>query len=207
MDISVSSSIASYSSHRPETSAARAGQKEGSEVTRPDEQVEQTGREGKTSTEPASKSGQQLSDSDKQETRELQSRDQEVRAHEAAHKAAAGRYATGAASFEYQRGPDGRQYAVGGEVSIDTSRPEDPSEAQSKAQTIQAAALAPAEPSAQDRQVAQAASKMAADARAELAKQTTEAGGQAAKYAEVDSNTGGADQSDSEPGSLINDLA
>jgi len=204
MDISASSSITTYSSYRPVAPSARAEQKEGSEVARPDEPSE---HEGKTSTNTASKPEQQLSDSDKQETRELQSRDQEVRAHEAAHKAAAGRYATGAASFDYQRGPDGRQYAVGGEVSIDTSRPEDPSEAQSKAQTIQAAALAPAEPSAQDRQVAQAASKMAADARAELAKQTTEAGGQAAKYAEVDSSTGGADQSDSEPGSLINDLA
>ncbi len=207
MDISASSSIASYSSYRSVTPPARAEQEEGSEASRTDESAEQTGREGNSGTNSVSKSGQQLSDSDKQEARDLQRRDQEVRAHEAAHKAAAGRYATGAASFEYQRGPDGRQYAVGGEVSIDTSRPEDPSEAQSKAQTIQAAALAPAEPSAQDRQVAQAASKMAAEARAELAKQTSESGGQAAKYAEVDGSTGEADQSDSEPGSLINDLA
>jgi len=152
-----------------------------------------------------SKSGQQLSESDERETRELQRRDQEVKAHEAAHKAAAGSYATGGASFDYQRGPDGRQYAIGGEVSIDTSRPENPREAQSKAQTIQAAALAPAEPSAQDRQVAQAASQMAAEARAELVKQATEKEEPAAQYAAID-RAGGANQTDNESGELINEL-
>ncbi len=54
------------------------------------------------------------------EVTELQKRDKEVRQHEYAHIAAAGAYSQGV-SFQYQTGPDGRRYAVGGEVSIDTS--------------------------------------------------------------------------------------
>ena len=52
--------------------------------------------------------------------RELQQSDAEVRRHEAAHAAAGGEFA-GAPTFTYQTGPDGKRYAVGGEVSIDTS--------------------------------------------------------------------------------------
>jgi len=205
MDISASSTAAiPYKNYTSSSPSATGGAQDDALSATGTTQPEQTEHEDKTTT--ASKPEQQLSDSDKRETRELQRRDQEVRAHEAAHKAAAGRYATGAASFDYQRGPDGRQYAIGGEVRIDTSRPEDPSEAQSKAQAIQAAALAPAEPSAQDRQVAQAASQMAAEARAELAKQTTETSESAAQYAAVD-RTGVAEQSNSEPGKLLNEIA
>ena len=42
------------------------------------------------------------------------------RAHEMAHLAAAGGLATGP-YYEYQQGPDSKQYAVGGHVNIDTS--------------------------------------------------------------------------------------
>jgi len=65
--------------------------------------------------------GDELSREEEQEVRELRARDAEVRAHENAHKAAAGRHSRGGPSYEYERGPDGRQYAVGGEVSIDSS--------------------------------------------------------------------------------------
>lgn len=41
----------------------------------------------------------------------LQSRDREVRTHEAAHQAAGGQHA-GAASFTFERGPDGVSYAL-----------------------------------------------------------------------------------------------
>lgn len=100
---------------------------------------------------------------------ELKARDREVRAHEAAHMAAAGGLARGGASFSYQQGPDGRHYAVGGEVSIDTAAVAgDPQATIIKAQTIRAAALAPAQPSSQDRAVAAAAAQMEAAARAEL---------------------------------------
>ena len=101
--------------------------------------------------------------------RELQTRENEVQAHEQAHIAAGGRYVQGGASFTYRMGPDGRMYAVGGEVSIDTSPvPGDPQATLEKARQIRRAALAPSEPSAQDLQAAARASRMAARARAEL---------------------------------------
>jgi len=118
---------------------------------------------------------QSLDEAELKKVQELKQRDIEVRAHEAAHLAAAGKYAQGAASFEYKRGPDGKSYAVGGEVSIDTAPiPGDPKATLRKAQQIQAAAHAPANPSAQDRQVAAQAASMAANARAEIAEQRTE---------------------------------
>ncbi len=119
----------------------------------------------------------QLSEDARRNVQELQTRDREVRAHEQAHLAAAGPFAQGGASFEYATGPDGRQYAVGGEVSIDSSPVQgDPEATIQKAQVIRAAAMAPADPSAQDRRVAAAATKMEAQARQELRKkQQTEA--------------------------------
>lgn len=103
---------------------------------------------------------------------QLRARDREVRIHEAAHAAVGGRYA-GSPSYQYQRGPDGRNYAVGGEVSISTSPvPGDPQATIEKARTIRAAALAPAEPSAQDRRVAAEAAQMEVEARTELQAQT-----------------------------------
>lgn len=113
--------------------------------------------------------GGQMDAAQTRELAELKARDQRVRAHEAAHLAAAGGLARGGASYTYQRGPDGVAYAVGGEVSIDTSAvPGNPAATQAKAQQIQAAAMAPADPSAQDRSVAAAASAMAAQAQREL---------------------------------------
>ncbi len=108
-----------------------------------------------------------------EEIRQLQARDQEVRTHEAAHAAAGGAYA-GAPSYSFKRGPDGGSYAVDGEVSIDVSAVSgDPEATLQKAQKVRAAALAPAEPSAQDMKVAQQAQAMAAEARNELAKQNS----------------------------------
>ena len=51
--------------------------------------------------------------------------------------AAAGAHSRGGPSYEYQRGPDNRQYAVGGEVQIDTSAVSgDPEATIRKAQTV-----------------------------------------------------------------------
>lgn len=98
----------------------------------------------------------ELSEGEQRAVDELRARDREVRAHEQAHKAVGGPYA-GAISYTYQEGPDGKQYAVGGEVPIDVS-PEATAEATiAKMRIVIAAALAPAEPSAADRSVAQAA--------------------------------------------------
>ncbi|UCH82063.1 MAG: hypothetical protein JSW20_05395 [Nitrospiraceae bacterium] len=109
----------------------------------------------------------ELTEEEQKEIADLQKLDAEVRQHENAHIAAAGAYAHGV-SFVYQAGPDGRRYAVGGEVSIDTSPVHDNLDATiAKAQTIRAAANAPAEPSPRDRQVAAAATRMETAARAE----------------------------------------
>ncbi len=104
--------------------------------------------------------------------RKLQARDREVRAHEQAHLAASGGYAQGGANYTYTKGPDDKMYAIGGSVSLDVSPISgDPEATEKKARTIRAAALAPADPSAQDQSVAAQASAMAAqaqrDARAE----------------------------------------
>ncbi len=110
----------------------------------------------------------ELTEAQKRQLEQLKARDREVRAHEAAHKAAAGSVARGSASFDYQTGPDGNRYAVGGEVSIDSSRTGDPQKDLEKAQTIRRAALAPATPSAQDRRVAAQAAAIEARAQQEL---------------------------------------
>lgn len=99
---------------------------------------------------------------------QLAERDREVRAHEQAHQSVGGQYA-GAMSLTYERGPDGQNYAVGGEVSIDTGKvPGNPQATLDKAETIRRAALAPAEPSSQDRRVASEAVLMSVEARAEI---------------------------------------
>ncbi len=113
--------------------------------------------------------GGRLDAAQAREVADLKARDQRVRAHEAAHLTAAGGLARGGASYTYVRGPDGNTYAVGGEVGIDTSPvPGNPAATLAKAQRIQAAALAPADPSAQDRSVAAAAAAMAAQASRDL---------------------------------------
>ncbi len=121
-----------------------------------------TARDGQAQTRPG-----ELSADDRQVVADLQARDREVRQHEQAHLAAAGGLAMSAARFSYERGPDGQNYAVGGEVSIDVSPGRTPEETIAKAEQIRAAALAPAQPSGQDRAVAAAAASMAQQARLE----------------------------------------
>ncbi len=124
-----------------------------------------------------------LTDKEKQIVNELRARDKEVRAHEQNHKAAAGALAKGAIQYSYQRGPDGEKYAVGGEINIDTSSvPDDPEATVRKAQQIINAALANAEPSSADRQVAAKASQMESQARQQISEQAVEEKGEASKY-------------------------
>jgi hypothetical protein len=132
---------------------------------------------------PASGSGEdQLTESEQRQVDELKEDDRKVRAHEQAHLAAAGNLARGGANFEYETGPDGVRYAVGGEVNIDTSPVDgDPEATLQKAQRIRQAALAPADPSAQDRAVAAEADAMAIRARQELAQQDSEQGQSSSK--------------------------
>lgn len=115
--------------------------------------------------------GQQLTADELEQLDWLQSRDDEVRQHEHAHAGVGGQYA-GAPSYDYKRGPDGSQYAVGGEVPIDVSPIADnPAATIQKMQQVRRAALAPAEPSGADRSIAAQAAMQEAVARQELAKQ------------------------------------
>lgn len=114
---------------------------------------------------------QERQEAELKQIQELAARDREVRAHEQAHAAIAGPHG-GSPTYTFVRGPDGVSYAVGGEVSIDTSPvPGDPEATIRKAQQLRRAANAPADPSGQDRQVAAQASQMEQEARAELREQ------------------------------------
>ncbi len=107
----------------------------------------------------------------------LKEADAAVRAHEAAHVAAGGSHVRGGATYTYETGPDGRQYAVAGEVQIDVSPVKgNPQATIQKMATVRAAALAPSDPSAADRAVAAAAAQAEAAARAELSQMKAEEG-------------------------------
>ena len=159
-------------------SPSRSGRREGdrftpsSEASRPGggSLAERSERAGDGAA-PRDTTGEPLSEEEQQQVEELRARDREVRQHEQAHKAAAGQYATSGPTYSFQQGPDGRRYAVGGEVGIDTSEAETPEATIRKMQQVRRAALAPAEPSAQDRRVASQASQSATAARAELSEQ------------------------------------
>lgn len=122
--------------------------------------------------EKSSSSDKQLTEEEQKQIDELKARDREVKTHEQAHIAAGGSYVKGGATYDYQTGPDGKQYAVGGSVNIDTSPVDgDPEATIAKAQVVIKAALAPAEPSGQDQKVASAARQMMSEARKELTSQ------------------------------------
>ena len=111
---------------------------------------------------------QEISAQQAQVINELTLRDKEVRAHELAH-AAVGGSVTGAPNYSFEIGPDGQQYAVGGEVSVDLSTVAgNPSATIAKMQKVYAAALAPANPSAQDIKVAANAVQIILQAQSEL---------------------------------------
>ena len=123
-----------------------------------------------------------LTEEEQAEVRELQKRDAEVRRHERAHAAAAGPHG-GSPSYEFQRGPDGQFYAIGGEVSIDVSAGSDAAATIAKMEIVIRAALAPADPSGQDRSVAAQARRLKADAERELREERAEEAALAAEKA------------------------
>lgn len=99
---------------------------------------------------------------------QLQQRDREVRTHEIAH-ATTGGAATGSPSYTFEVGPDGKKYAVGGEVTVDLSNVAgDPQATIVKMKKVHAAALAPASPSTQDTRVAASAAQKILAAQSEL---------------------------------------
>jgi hypothetical protein len=131
---------------------------------------DEQGHEGESEGEHKNHQEQQQAEAELKQIEELRDRDTEVRLHEEAHARVGGQYA-GSPSYEYQKGPDGNNYAVGGEVMIDVAEiPGDPQATIDKMQTVRAAALAPAEPSGADRAIAADASRKIAAAQAEIAK-------------------------------------
>jgi hypothetical protein len=151
-----------------------------SEQDKNDNSQQQTSQQDTNNTDPADQenstteeqkvNGQfaDMSSSEKKEIQVLQQRDREVRAHETAH-AAAGGSVTGSPSYTFEVGPDGKKYAVEGEVSVDLSTvPGDPRATIVKMQKVYNAALAPANPSIQDSRVANTAAQIIAQAQSEL---------------------------------------
>lgn len=151
------------------------------ERARADEEVDKQSLSGEAEegeeTAGTEKSGvvKELTPEERQMVEELRARDAEVRTHEAAHMAAGGSHVRGGATYTYQTGPDGKSYAIGGEVGIDVSTvPNNPEATIQKMQQIRAAALAPSEPSGADRAVASKAAQLEAQAREQLAARNAE---------------------------------
>jgi hypothetical protein len=127
-----------------------------------------------------SRQQEQQEQAEQKKLAELKLRDLEVRSHEKAHASAGGKYSD-APQYEYETGPDGRRYAVGGEVSIDISTEGTPEETIRKMQQVKAAALSPAEPSPQDLRVASEATQKAVAARNEIISDKAQSAEQAFK--------------------------
>jgi len=113
---------------------------------RPGEPSQTAGAGEQRKEQPTPENPGGLTPEELQVVRSLQIRDRQVRQHEQAHVAVAGRFKTSGPTFQFTTGPDGRQYAVGGEVGISTSPESTPEASLVKARTVRRAALAPADP-------------------------------------------------------------
>ncbi|MBP6324758.1 MAG: hypothetical protein KBE79_00915 [Sulfurospirillum sp.] len=112
----------------------------------------------------------ELTSSEKALVSRLQAKDTAVKAHERAHISAGAGVILSGATFVYQKAPDERLYAIGGEVAIDTAPENEPEATVKKMQLVRAAALAPSDPSPTDYQVAATASMLQMQARLEMAR-------------------------------------
>ena len=111
---------------------------------------------------------------DKKVINQLSKRDREVRSHELAH-ATVGGSTTGSPSYSFEVGPNGKKYAVDGEVKVDLSIVAgDPKATILKMQKVYDAALAPINPSPQDIRVAASATRKILTAQSELLTQQKE---------------------------------
>lgn len=141
---------------------------------------------------PRAANGEPLTEEEQAELQDMKSRDEEVRVHEQAHQSAGGQYAS-APHYEYENGPDGKRYVTDGSVNIDVGEESDPQATIDKMQVVKRAALAPAQPSAQDRRVYAEASQKEAEARRELNEQRQKAAaaqGQGQEQSQAASATG-----------------
>ena len=64
----------------------------------------------------STKTFDELTDKEKSEVKRMEKKDAEVRAHEQAHKRAAGPLARGGINYKYVLGPNGKSYAVSGNI-------------------------------------------------------------------------------------------
>jgi hypothetical protein len=117
---------------------------------------------------------EKLTEQEQKDVQSLKQRDAEVKAHEMAHVVAGGGVVKGGAHYQYESGPDGKRYAVGGHVNIDVSPENDPEGTIRKMQQVKKAALAPAKPSATDRAVAAKAARLETEARSEMREEQAE---------------------------------
>ncbi|QWL08126.1 hypothetical protein JV202_11110 [Shewanella algae] len=165
------------------SSSSRSSSQAGSEVKEGDEGAarQSTGESNTTSSaEPkpdeAQQKQQQNRESREQQALEreidsLMKRDTQVRSHEQAHAAVGGIHA-GQPAFEFEKGPDGKRYAVEGEVQIDVSVVNgDPLATMAKMKQVYAAAMAPVDPSMADIRVAAEAMRKYNQAREEAGNQ------------------------------------
>jgi hypothetical protein len=139
--------------------------------------IEESGEAGLKNSQDQQKdqlNPQELTEEELTAVDKLQERDLEVKQHEAEHMSVGGGLVRGGMRLEYSTGPDGVQYAVGGEVSIDMSTGSTPEETASKMSQVKAAALAPSEPSGQDLAVAAQATQIEMDALREATEKKTE---------------------------------
>ncbi len=158
-DVTYSSIVRSRSGHHENSesgdSSSDSDEKEGSD---------------KVGTESKKINGEELTDEEKAKVDELKARDKEVRVHEQQHKAAGGQYAS-QPSYTKETGPDGREYIVDGKVDISISEESTPEKTIAKMKQVYAAALAPAEPSSQDRKVAAEAKSKQHEAEMEISRE------------------------------------
>ena len=107
--------------------------------------------------------------------RDMKDTDAKVRAHEMAHKSAAGSLASGGPYYEMEAGPDGVNYAVAGHVAIHVPETTDAEQALRDSEQAKRAALAPADPSPADRAAAAQFGARANQARQQIAAERQEA--------------------------------
>ena len=142
-------------------------------IKSPDELKKEELKELENKSSTKSSASKELSEGEEQLLKDLSARDAEVRAHEAAHQSAGGGM-TGAASFSYQQGPDGKMYAIGGEVSISMKSGSTPEETIANARQIATAAMAAGNPSSQDFAVASSARIMEMKAQQQVSREQQE---------------------------------
>lgn len=152
---------AAFASISPEAIALYEAEQTGTNTTQTND--EQTGRE-----QTGTGTNQELTPQEQQQLAELKQTDAQVKAHEHAHKSTAAGLTTSGPNYEYETGPDGKKYAVAGDVNVSYQKSSDPEVNLKNAQQLKAAALAPADPSSQDRKVAMQADREIAQARQEI---------------------------------------